>query len=127
MLKFVNFLEAIIWLVKVQVNDVDLVVHRVSVVRPYSHLELVIFTGSKSNGVVIKVTLICIDLLSQSIFRELIYFIFNFLHLIARLRVVHHHLVRCMVSVLLPLLLRLLLLTILHCLLHHSLRWRHNV
>lgn len=49
MLELVNLLEPIIWLVKLQVNDINLVVHAVDVITTHSHDELVIFSVSKRN------------------------------------------------------------------------------
>lgn len=66
MLKFIDLLEPIIWLVKVQIDNINLVIHAICVVTAYGHYELVIFAGSESYRVVLEVTLICVYLLCPS-------------------------------------------------------------
>lgn len=81
MLELIDFPKSIVRLAKIEVNNVDLVIHRVSVVGPYRHLKLIIFARSKCNGIIIKVTLVCVDLLGEAVVRQMIDFIFNILHL----------------------------------------------
>jgi hypothetical protein len=62
MFEFVYLFEAIVGLVKLKINYVDLVVKRVNIVRTHSHLELVIFARSESDTIVLEVALVSVDL-----------------------------------------------------------------
>ena len=68
MFEFINFPKTFIWLFEVEINDIDLVVHGVCIVTRYSHLEFVIFSVSKSNGVILKATVISVYLFGLSFF-----------------------------------------------------------
>lgn len=76
-LNFIYFLEAVIRLFEPQVNDVDLVVHAVSVVASHCHHELVVLAGPESYSVVLEVALVSVDLLSASVFNHDIEIIFE--------------------------------------------------
>ena len=79
MFEFIYLFESITVMdfLEVQVNDVNLVVHRVDIIARYSHLKFVIFPVSKSNTVVLKVTLVSVCIFCKTIFRKSIYFIFE--------------------------------------------------
>ena len=98
-LKFIDLLEAVVGFVKTEVNDVDLVVHAVRVVAAHGHLELVVFSGPEGNRVVLKITLVSINLLSHTIFGERVNLILYFLHLFTCLRISHHHIVYCLIVI----------------------------
>lgn len=79
--EFINFSEAFVWLFKVQINDVDLIVHRVSVITRYRHLKFIILTISKSYRVILESTVVCINLFCFSFFRKMVDFVHDFVGL----------------------------------------------
>ena len=64
MFELVDLLEPVIWLAELQINDVNLVVHRVGVITSHCHLEFVILPGPEGYRIVLKVTFIGIYFLS---------------------------------------------------------------
>jgi hypothetical protein len=80
-LELIDFSESVVGFAKVKINYIYLVVHGVCVVGTHCHLEFVIFARSECNSVVVEVALVGINLLCQTVVRQVVDLILNVLHL----------------------------------------------
>ena len=79
MLELIDFLEAILAIfIEPKVNDIHLIIHRVSVIAGHCHLELVILPVPEGNRVILKVAIICIGFLSLPKLRETVNIVLSF-------------------------------------------------
>lgn len=64
MFEFIDFSKSFVWLFKIEINNVDTVIHRISVIAWHRHLKLVIFPISKGYRIILKSTLVGVNLFS---------------------------------------------------------------
>lgn len=67
MLKLIDLLKAVIRLAKIEIHNVDLVVDGVGEIACYRHSELVVFSISESNGIILELALIGVYLLGEAL------------------------------------------------------------
>ena len=79
--KLIYFSKAFIWCFKVEINNINLIVHGVSVVTRHCHLKFIIFSISESNWVILETTVVCVNLFRFSFFRKVVDFVHDFVGL----------------------------------------------
>ena len=71
-LKLVDLPEAIIRFVQIKADNVDGVIHRVGIIARHRHMKFIVFPIPKSNGIILKVALIRVNLLGLPVFGLLV-------------------------------------------------------
>lgn len=81
MFKFIYLFKSIVWLFKIQINNINLVIHTVCVIATNSHYKFIIFSSSECYRIILKVTIVCVYLFRSSIINKNIKIIFKILSL----------------------------------------------